>query len=288
MAAEIARRPATEAGRRLERTVIRPPGRWPTLGLGELWRLRAIALVIARRSLMVRYRQTLIGAAWVLIQPLTMMIVFTLFFGLMMGRAVGPLPYPAFLLVGLVVWMMTARILSQGSTSISSNAGLLSKIYFPRAYLPIGVALGALVDFGFGLLALAGLLVFYGIVPNLGIMLVPVFAAIAFAAALGVAFWLSALNARYRDIEQLLPFLSQVWFFTTPIFYSIDIIPTEWRALLWLNPMALAVEGFRWAFLGTALPPAAFWVVGTLVALALFASGYTFFRSREPTFADVV
>lgn len=277
-----------EVAPRLGRTIIRPPGRWPGLGLAELWRLRVIAVVLARRSLMVRYRQTIIGAAWVLIQPLTLMLVFTVFFGLVLNQSIGTMPYPVFVFIGLVIWMMASRVLYQGSTSVSSNAGLLSKIYFPRAYLPIGVALGSLVDFAFGVAALLALLALYGLVPTIGLFTVPLATTLALATVLGVAFWLSALNAQYRDVGQLLPFLTQVWFFATPIFYSVEIVPVEWRTIYWLNPLAVAVEGFRWAFAGSNPPPVEAWLIGGLMATVLLISGYVFFRSREPMFSDIV
>jgi lipopolysaccharide transport system permease protein len=282
------RTPVTVGPGRARRTLIRPPGRWPPLGFAELWSLRAIAVVLARRSLMVRYRQTLIGAAWVLIQPLTLMLVFTVFFGLFMNRSIGATPYAVFVYLGLLVWMMASRVLSQGSTSVSSNSGLLSKIYFPRAYLPIGVAIGSLVDFAFGFAALFALLVFYAIAPTIGLLTIPLATVIALAAVLGVTFWLSALNAQYRDVGQLLPFLTQVWFFTSPIFYSSDVIPAEWRSLYWLNPIAVSIEAFRWAFAGLAPPPVEAWLIGGAVAVALLVSGYVFFRSREPSFSDIV
>lgn len=280
--------PVTVGRGRPRRTLIRPPARWPPLGLAELWSLRAIAVVLARRSLMVRYRQTLIGAAWVLIQPLTLMLVFTVFFGVFMNRSIGTTPYAVFVYLGLLVWMMASRVLSQGSTSVASNAGLLSKIYFPRAYLPIGVAIGSLVDFAFGFVALFALLVFFGIAPTIGLLAIPMATAMALAAVLGVTFWLSALNAQYRDVGQLLPFLTQLWFFTSPIFYSSDVIPVEWRTLYWLNPIAVAIEAFRWAFAGLAPPPVEAWLIGGAVAVVMLLSGYVFFRSREPRFSDIV
>jgi lipopolysaccharide transport system permease protein len=237
---------------------------------------------------MVRYRQTIIGVAWVLIQPLAMMAVFTLFFGVILGRSGGAIPYPVFVFAGLVVWIMGSRVVSQGSTSVISNSGLLSKLYFPRAYLPIGVAIGSLIDFAFGVAALVVMLVLFGIVPTIGLLAIPLATALAFASVLGVAFWLSALNAQYRDVGQLLPFLTQVWFFSTPIFYSVETVPVEWRAIYWFNPLAVTVEAFRWGFAGWHPPPVEAWLSGGLVAIGLLISGYMFFRSREPMFADIV
>lgn len=272
----------------LVRTVIRPPGRWPELGLGELWRLRAIAVVLAKRALMVRYRKTAVGVAWILIQPLTMMAVFAFFFGFVLSRPSSDLPFAVHIFTGLVVWMMVVRILSQGSTSVTSNTGLLTKIYFPRAYLPIGVAISSVVDFAFGILAMLVLLALYGIAPTIWIITVPWLMFMALAAALGVAFWLSALGAQFRDVEQLLPFLTQIWFFSVPIIYATSQFPPELQPIFWINPAAVAVEGFRWAFTGvTAPPPIEAWVTGSVVAIVLLVSGYVFFRSREPIMADL-
>ena len=237
---------------------------------------------------MVRYRQTVIGAAWVLVQPLTLMLVFTVFFGILVNVSTRGVPYPVFVYIGLMIWMVVSRVLSEGSTSVVANAGLISKIYFPRAYFPIGVAIGSLVDFAFGIAALAVLLLYFGIAPGLGVLLVPFMTIIALAAVLGITFWLSALNARYRDVAQLLPFLTQLWFFVTPIIYSSEIVPAEWRGLFWLNPLAVAVDGFRWAFTGGEAPPLEAWTVATVIAGTLLVSGYVFFRSREPSFSDVV
>jgi len=237
---------------------------------------------------MVRYRQTLIGVAWVLLQPLTLTLVFTVFFGVVMNRSAGAIPYPVFVLSGLVVWIMVSRVLSQGSESITANAGLLSKIYFPRAYFPISIAIGSLVDFAFGVVALLGLVAVSGAVPSIGLLAVPLATGLALAAVMGVTFWLSALNAQYRDVAQLMPFLTQVWFFSTPIFYAVDIVPPVWRPIFWLNPVAVAVNAFRWGFAGGEAPPLEAWLIGGTVATMLLISGYVFFRLREPLLSDVV
>jgi lipopolysaccharide transport system permease protein len=269
-------------------TVIKPPGRWPGLGLEELRRFRSICVVLAKRSLMVRYRQTVIGAAWTLLQPLTMMMVFTVFFGLVTRFPTEGIPYPVFVYVGLVAYQVVAKILNEGSQSVTANADLINKIYFPRAYFPISIALASLVDLLFSVVALAILLLFYGIVPGLPVLLTPLMIGLAVIAALGLSFWLSALNAEYRDITQLLPFLSQLWMFTSPIIYPSNLIPADYLPLYWLNPLAAVVDGLRWALTGTAAPPPEAWIIGTTVAVIVLVSGYVFFRSREPRFSDVV
>ncbi len=270
------------------KTVIRPPSRWPGFGLDELWRYRSVALVIARRSLMVRYRQTLVGAAWVLLQPLTLMLVFAVFFGAVMNRYVGTEPYSAYLLCALNVWFVVSRIVSQGGNSIVSGGTLLTKIYFPRADLPIGIAISALVDFIFGTIALLGLMLFFGIIPTIDIVFVPLMLLSALATSLGVTFWLSALNAAYRDVEQLLPFLLQVWFFATPIIWSMSALPENIQTLVYLNPLTAVVQGMRWAFLGADPVPLVGWLISTTIATVLLVTGYMFFRTREHTFADAI
>jgi lipopolysaccharide transport system permease protein len=271
-----------------EATVIRPPAAWPSLGLGELVRFGAICLVLARRSLMVRYRQSVIGAGWALLQPILLMLVFTVFFGLLARLPSDGLPYPVFFFCGLVIWQMVAKILNEGSVSVVANADLVGRVYFPRAYFPISIALASLVDLFFGLVALTILLIYYGIAPGISVVTVPLFIAIAWAAGLGVALWLSALNVAYRDVTQLLPFMTQLWMFASPIIYPASIVPAQFLALYYLNPIALVVTGFRWAFAGAAPPSGAAWLIGTAVTLILLVSGYVFFRKREMTFADAV
>jgi lipopolysaccharide transport system permease protein len=266
-------------------TVIRPPGRWPGLGLGEAWRQRQICFVLAKRSLMVRYRQTVIGAAWSLLQPLLLMSVFTVFFGLFARLPSGNLPYPIFYLLGLVPWHMVSKLVNQGSTSVVSNATLVTRVYIPRAYFPTSIALASLFDLALALVPLALLLVIFGIVPGATVVLAPVFIAVAWLAALGLTYWLSALNVAYRDITQLLPFLTQLWMFSSPIIYPVSMVPEAFRTLYYLN---LVVTGLRWSIAGAPAPEPEAWALGLSVTAVLFVSGYLFFRHREPRFADVI
>jgi lipopolysaccharide transport system permease protein len=270
------------------RTIITPPSGRPSLGLGELWRYRSICLVLARRSLMVRYRQTVVGAAWALIQPILLMIVFTIFFGMLARVPTEGLPFAVFFYLGLMVQGEISKILTEGSTSIVNNAVIVKKIYFPRAYFPIAVALTSLVDLAFSFVALAVLLIFHNIIPGPGVAFVPVFIAVAVLAGLGVAFWLSALNVAYRDIAQMLPFLSQMWMFLSPVIYPSSLIPEAWQPFYWLNPAVLAIDGFRWAFAQTPAPPPLEWLIGASSAAVLFVTGYVFFRRREPGFTDFI
>lgn len=272
----------------VRRTVIEPPARWPRLDLGELWRFRAICLVLVERMLKVRYKQTIIGAGWAVIQPLMLMLVFTVFFGVLAQMPSEGTPYPLFVFTGLVVWQSVARVLADASASIVLNGHLVTKIYFPRVYLPIAVLLSSLVDLFFGLLALAVLMLIYGIAPGWSALLVPFWLLIACATVLGISLWLAALYAAYRDIGHLLPFLTQIWMFMTPVIYPSSMVPEAYRDLYAINPLVAVVEGFRWAFTGAPPPERQTVLVGTVVAAALLATGFLFFRKREPAFSDVV
>lgn len=270
-------------------TVIRPPGRWPSLGLRELWRYRSICLVLARRNLKVRYKQTAIGAGWAILQPVMLMIVFTVFFGIL-GRMPrqGDVPFPVFFMAGIVIWHAASKLLSSGTVSIVQNKSLIEKVYFPRVYFPLSSALTGLVDLFFGMVALAVLLAVFQIAPTWQVVLVPFLIAVAFMSVMGAALWLSALNATYRDVIHMLPFLTQIWFFCSPILYPAEFVPDPFYTLYFINPMAFVITGFRSAFAGLPPPPPEAWIIAPAVAILLLVSGYTFFRSREPTFDDVL
>ena len=265
----------------------RPRG-WPGLGLGELWRFREICLVLAKRDLKVRYRQTLVGATWAVVQPLLLMTVFTVFFGIFGRLPTDDLPFPVFYLLGLVPWQMVAKNINQGSTSVVANTSLVTRVYVPRAYFPMAVALETLVDLAMAAIPLVALLLIFNIIPGPAIVCIPVFIAIAWIAGLGIAFWLSALNVAYRDISQLLPFLVQVGMFASPIIYPANLVPEAYRSLYSLNPMVLVVSGLRWAVGGAPPPSAATLLIGSTVAVLLIVSGYVFFRGRERHFADFI
>jgi lipopolysaccharide transport system permease protein len=269
-------------------TVVRPAGGWPGWGLAELWRFRLIWLVLAKRDLMVRYRQTIIGVAWTVLQPLLLMIVFTVFFGVMARIPTGGLPYAVFFFLGLLPFQIASKMLNQGSASVVANSALVTRVYFPRIYFPAAVALTTLVDFGFGSLALGVLLIIFGVVPTAEIILAPLFVGVAFVAGLGVSFWLSALNVRFRDVTQLLPFLSQLWMFASPIIYPSSIVPEPYKFFYFLNPMVLAVDGLRWVIGHQPAPATEEWLLGWAVALVVLVTGYVSFRKREATFSDVI
>lgn len=272
----------------LTQTVIRPAGRWQGWGLRELWTHRRICLVLARRNLMVRYRQTVVGAGWAIIQPTLLMLAFTVFFGFLGRIPSDGLPYPVFFLLGLVPWQMVAKIVNEGSTSIVANGALVTRVYLPRVYFPTSVAFASLVDLGLVSLVLVGVLALYGVVPGVTVVVAPLIVLVGWVTALGVAYWLSALNVAYRDITQMLPFLTQIWMFATPIIYPASLVPEQFRALYFLNPMAFVVTAFRWAVGGIDFPPIEAVILGPVVAVLLLVSGYAFFRHRERTFADLI
>ena len=269
-------------------TVIEPPRPWPGLGLRELWQFRSICFVLVRRNLKVRYRQTVVGAAWALLQPTLLMVLFTVFFGILGRIPSGNLPYPVFFFLGLLPWYMVAKILNEGSTSVVANSALVTRIYFPRAYFPLSVALASLVDLALEIVVLAILMVALHVSLSPTVVLAPLLIVIAWSAALGAAFWLSALNVSYRDITQLLPFLAQLWMFSSPIIYPVSIVPPSYQNLYFVNPVALVVTGFRWAVAAAPAPPTVGWALGGIAAIALLVTGYIYFRRREPTFADSI
>ncbi len=237
---------------------------------------------------MIRYRQTLLGVAWTVGQPTLLMIIFSIFFGALGRLPSQGVPWPVFYYLGLLPWHMTSRILNEGSASVVNNGTLLNRVYFPRVYFPLSAVFASLVDFIFGLFPLALLLAFFHISLTANVVFVPMYVALASLTGLGVALWLSSLNASYRDVTQMLPAITQAWFFLTPIIYPATLVPPQYRDIYALNPMVTVVEGLRWAFAGTVPPTIDGIVIGFSVAITLLVSGYLVFRQREPTFADVV
>lgn len=269
-------------------TTIRPAVGWPGLDLKEVWRYRSLCLVLTRRLLKVRYRQTVIGVGWAVGQPLMLMVMFSIVFGALARLPTEGIPFPVFYFCGLAVWGVVTKVLTEGTLSITSNAALVDRVYFPRVYLPISVALSSVVDLLFNGLALIVMLLLFDVRPTTFIVLTPLLIAIAYMTSLGVAMWLGALNVEYRDVTVVLPVFVQLWFFATPIIYPADLVPPEWQALYYLNPAALTITGVRWAVTGTAPPPPEAWVLGTVVGAVILVTGYVFFRQRQATFADVV
>ena len=267
---------------------IAPSHGWNAINLRELWDYRELLYVLTWRDIKVRYKQSALGAAWAVLQPLLTMLVFTIVFGRLAGMPSDGIPYPVFIFAALLPWQLFALVLTRAGNSLVANQQLITKVYFPRLFIPLSTVLGGLVDFGIAFLILLVLLVFYGIVPTVAILTLPLFLALAVATSLAMGLWLSALNVRYRDVVHTLPFLTQFWFFATPITYATTLIPEAWRPLYGLNPMVGVVEGFRWALLGqrAAIGPQLF--VSAAVVGVLLVGGLVYFRRMERTFADVV
>jgi lipopolysaccharide transport system permease protein len=269
-------------------TRIRSGTGWRAVDLREVWRYRELLYFLTLRDIKLRYKQTALGVAWAVLQPLATMAVFTVFFGKLGGLPSDGQPYALFVLVALVPWQLFAYALTQSSNSLVAEQRLITKVYFPRLIVPIASVLSGLVDFliAFGLV-LIGLAVF-GVMPTWGIVTVPVFAVFAVLTALAIGLWLSALNVQYRDVRYTLPFFTQFWLFVTPVAYPASMVPEQYRLLYGLNPMAGVVEGFRWAVLGTEAPAWGVMTVSAAVVAALLTGGVLYFRRMEKTFADVV
>ncbi|NIM97860.1 MAG: ABC transporter permease [candidate division Zixibacteria bacterium] len=273
---------------------IQPSRGWVSLKLRELWEYRELLYFLTWRDIKVRYKQTVLGAAWAIIQPFCTMVVFTIFFGKMAKVGSDGLPYPIFSYAGLLPWTFFAHGLSQSSNSLVGSSSLIKKVFFPRLIIPISSVLSGVVDFFIAFTVLLGMMAWYGVWPTAAIVFLPFLLLLALATALGVGMWLSALNVQFRDIRYVVPFFVQLWLFVTPVIYpSSRVIPYLGKLglpgwLLGLNPMAGVVEGFRWALLGTKSTPAPIILVSSLVALGLIVTGTFYFRRMEKTFADVV
>jgi lipopolysaccharide transport system permease protein len=261
---------------------------WPSLKLGELWGYRELIYFLVWRDIKVRYKQTVLGAGWAIIQPLFTMLLFSLFFGRLARVPSDSIPYPLFAFSGLVPWSYFSNGLTQASNSLVGNSSLIKKVYFPRLAIPIAKVLSALLDFGLAFVLLIGMTFYYGLHPSFRMLWVTLFLVLAMATALGASFWLSALNVRIRDVEQTLPFLTQIWLFATPIAYPSSLLPEPWRTVYGINPIVGVVEGFRWALLGAKTVPGPMLVVSSLGAAAMLVSGAFWFRRLERTFADVL
>lgn len=273
----------------LHTTVIEPTHGWAQLRLGEIWAARELIYFLTWRDIKVRYKQTILGASWAIIQPFLTMVVFSLFFGRLANIPSDNIPYPIFSYAALVPWTFFANGITQSATSLVSSQNLLKKVYFVRLALPIAGVVGGAVDFCIAFVVLLGMMLFYGIVPTANIIWLPFLLLLAFVTSLGVGLWLSAMNVQFRDIRYTIPFIVQFWMFATPIAYPSSLIEDNLlRTLYGLNPMAGVVEGFRWALLGTDTAPGPIIAVSALVSVTIFLSGLFYFRRMERTFADVV
>ena len=269
-------------------TRIRPSSGWVPLDLGALWAYRELLGFLAWRDVKVRYKQTVLGALWAILQPFAAMVIFTIFFHRMAGIAPeGGVPYPLWSYAGLLAWTYFARALQRSSESIVTDRALVTRIYFPRLVIPLAGAISPLIDLAVAFIVYGGMLAYYRVTPGPELAYLPALILFAMAAALGVGLWLSALNALFRDVRHVVPFLVQIWLFVTPVVYPSTLVPEEYRTLFGLNPMAGVVEGFRWCLLGTGRPEPMFWVSVGMTA-ALLVSGAYYFRRMERTIEDVV
>lgn len=269
-------------------TLIRPGRGWATANLRELWNHRELLYFLVWRDLKVRYKQTVLGAAWAIIQPFFTMVVFSVFFGRLAKVPSDGVPYPIFAYCALLPWQFFAHALAQSANSVVASERLVTKVYFPRLVIPLAPVLAGLVDFAIAFGVLLAMMLYYGIVPTAAAATLPFLLLLALGAALGVGLWLSALNVQYRDVRYTIPFLTQFWLFATPVAYPASLVPARWRVLLGLNPMASVVEGFRWAFLGTPGPPVSMVALSVVVVLLLVGTGLYYFRYMERSFADIV
>jgi lipopolysaccharide transport system permease protein len=269
-------------------TIIRPSRGWISLNLRDLWEYRELLYFLTWRDIKVRYKQTVLGAAWAIIQPFFTMVVFSLFFGKLAKVPSDDIPYPIFSYAALVPWTFFANGLSQSSTSLVASANLIQKVYFPRLVVPISSVISGAADFVLAFVVLLGMMLYFGIVPTWNVVWLPLLLLLALVTSLGVGLWLTAMNVQFRDVRYAVPFLVQAWMFATPIAYPSSLLDEPWRTLYGINPMAGVVEGFRWALLGTETVPGPIILVSALVAVGLLISGAFYFRRMEKTFADVV
>ncbi len=267
---------------------IRPPERRIALELSAVWRYRELLYFLVWRNYKIRYKQTVFGALWAILQPVTTMLVFSVFFGRLAGVPSDGVPYPLFTYAALVPWNYFANSVSYAANGLVSENNLIKKVYFPRLIIPLSSVISGLVDFGIAFAVLILMMAIAGMVPTWNVIFLPAFILLAIVTSLGLGLWLSPLNAKYRDVQFMVPFMLQLWLFITPVAYPSSLIPEPWRVLYGLNPMAGVVEGFRWALLGTDTRPGPMIFVSALAALVLLVSGAYYFRRMEETLADVL
>jgi len=267
---------------------IQPSHGFVPLKTRELWQYRELLYFLVWRDIKVRYKQTALGVLWAIIQPLLTMIVFSVFFGKFGKLSSDGIPYPIFSFAALVPWTLFSNGLTQATNSLVASSNLIKKVYFPRLIIPIATVLAGVVDFVLAFAVLLVLMVIYGITPTINTLWLPVFLLLTIIASLAVSLWLSALNVEYRDIKYVIPFLTQIWLFATPIAYSSNLLDEPWRTIYGLNPMVGVVEGFRWALLGTNTQPGMMAIMSSAAALLLLFTGAYYFRRMEKTFADTI
>ena len=269
-------------------TIIEPKKGWVPVDLKEIWHYRELLYFLTKRDIKVRYKQTILGGLWAIIQPVFSMIVFTLFFGKLANIPSDNIPYPIFVYIGLLPWTYFSNAVSASGNSLVGSANLITKIYFPRLIVPASAALGGLLDFFIAMIVLAGLMIYYQFLPGLGICFFPFLIILTFLCALGVGLWLSALNVQYRDIRYAIPFLIQIWMFLSPVIYPVSLVKGKYQLLLALNPMGGIIHAYRSSLLGHQSIDWLLLGISAGMVLVIFLSGLFYFRRMERTFADIV
>ena len=269
-------------------TIIEPKKGWVPVDLKEIWNYRELLHFLTKRDIKVRYKQTVLGGLWAIIQPVFTMLVFTLFFGRLAKMPSDGIPYPIFVYAGLLPWTYFANALSASGNSLVGSANLITKVYFPRLIVPAAASLAGLLDFFIAMLVLGAMMIYYQFIPNFGILLFPFLVGLTFLCAVGVGLWLSALNVQYRDIRYVIPFLVQIWMFVSPVIYPVSLVPEKYRWLLALNPMGGVIKAYRASLLGHFPIDWFLLSLSAAIIFILFISGLYYFRRMEKTFADVV
>jgi len=267
---------------------IKPLKGLKAINFRELWEYRELIYFLTWRDIKVRYKQTVLGVAWAVLQPLAMMIVFTLFFGRLAKMPSEGIPYPVFAYTALMPWQIFSHAITGSSNSLVTNQKLITRVYFPRVIVPASTVLAALVDFAVSFLLLIGLMLFYKITPTVNVLWLPLFIGLMVITALAIGLWLSALNLEYRDVQYTIPFLNQLLLFLTPVVYPSSLVPKHFQIVYAINPMVGVIEGFRWALLGVGPGPGSMLLLSSFVSLVLFILGLYFFRWRERSFVDAV
>lgn len=280
--------PLLEIEGRKPTVIIQPRKGFFDFDLQAIWHYRELLYILVWRDVKIRYKQTAIGAAWAILQPLLMMVIFTVVFRKFANVPSDGLPYPIFAYTALLPWQYFAQAISRSTVSLVATPDMISKVYFPRLIVPIAASLGPIVDFAIAFVILLGMMVWYGIAPTAGVLLLPGFIGLALLTVLSVSLFCSALNVKYRDVGHAIPFLVQVWMYASPVAYSVSVVPEQWRLLYSLNPMVGVIEGFRWALLDKSSPDVIAIAVSTAVMLLLLLGGLIYFRQMERTFADVI
>jgi lipopolysaccharide transport system permease protein len=269
-------------------TDIRPDRGWLDLDLGAVWRFRELLQVLVMRDLQVLYKQALLGAGWAILQPLFAVIIFSIIFGVIVHMPSEGVPYPLFAFAGVLPWTYFAEAVRRSGVGLVTDAELVRKIYFPRLNMPLANVLSPLVDFCIAFVVLLIVMAFYGIAPNLKMLVIPFLMVVAALLALSIGLWLAPINVRFRDIKHTLPFMIQIWMYASPIVYPLSMVPQQWQMLYSLNPMVGVIEGFRWAVFGQGHPNFMALGMSAIIIVILMAGGLVFFRRMERTFADVI